>query len=119
MASSYIPTHLDMPAMGDRRQNERYPVEKGCKLFHWPTRKYLSAKMCDISRGGAMLKVETPRSMLTDEDVDVLISWDDRALVRSADEVSARVVRSFETSSGDRMVAVEFTRDVKQAAIAA
>lgn len=106
------------PETGDRRAHVRTPLVKGCKVFHWRSRRYLSARVCDVSRGGALLCVDSPRAVEIDDDLDVLISWDDRALIRSADELSARVVRTRETAAGDRLVAVSFAREAPLAAAA-
>jgi c-di-GMP-binding flagellar brake protein YcgR len=110
--------NMENTRAGERREHERRAISKGCKLFHWGSRRYLSARVCDVSVGGALLRVESPRRITMDEQVDVLISWDDRALVRSADEINATIVRANETATGEWVVAVRFAREAQLAAAA-
>lgn len=108
----------DVQLSGDRRRHGRHRVTKGCKVFHWRTHRYLSAKVCDVSPGGVLLRLDGARPVSPDDEIDVLISWDDRALVRSADQISGRVLRAQGTMGGEQFVAVKFNREVGVAAAA-
>lgn len=79
-----------------------------CKLFHRPTGRYLGASTCDISAGGAMLRVRAPRPLRPGDDVEVLIALHPRQLLEASDQRSARVVRVMVTPEGEQIAGVEY-----------
>lgn len=79
-----------------------------CKLFHRPTGRYLVASTCDLSAGGAMLRVRGPRPLRPGDDVEVLIALHPRQLLEASNQRSARVVRVMVAPGGDQIAGVEY-----------
>ncbi|MCC6950560.1 MAG: PilZ domain-containing protein [Phycisphaerales bacterium] len=79
-----------------------------CKLFHRPTGRYLAASTCDLSAGGAMLRVRAPRPLRPGDEVEVLIALHPRQLLEASNQRSARVVRVMGTPGGDQIAGVEY-----------
>lgn len=93
----------------DRRVNPRITVTKPCKVLHVATRKYLPAKTCDVSAGGALLKVTTPRPLVPGEEIEVFIAWDNKSLLTTGEQVRAHVMRTY-FDGVEQMVGVRFVQ---------
>ncbi len=103
----------------DRRRHERLAIHRPCKVFHWPTQRYLPARTCNASAGGALLMVDSPRPVGVEDPLDLLIAWDDRPILGANDQVRGRVVRSTDAPDGSQVLAIEFDRAVADRALAA
>lgn len=100
----------------ERRRDPRQRLARGCKVFYWPTQRYLAAKTCDVSAGGALLRIDCARPLAEDEQLDVIVPPGEAGFALSRDQRRARVVRSRTGRDGEQLVAVEFERDVAMAA---
>lgn len=78
----------------ERRTHTRYPVNHSAKVFHAAAGRYVAAKVCDVSSGGALLRVEGQRVLLAGEEIEVYVAWGKRVVLDSSDGVRGRVVRS-------------------------
>jgi len=92
----------------DRRTAPRLPVERLCKVFHEPTRRYLTALTRDVSAGGALFTVESPRALNVGDSIEILIAWHHRAILSASDQIEATVTRSL-FEGAKQVVAVAFT----------
>lgn len=106
-----------MTSIHDRREHPRRAVLRPCKVFHWDTQRYLPARTCDLSPGGALLRIDAARPLAPDDRVDVLIATDEHGLLRAAHQVRATVKRVLDAGDHRQFVAVEF--DQQNLAIAA
>jgi len=91
----------------DRRQSTRVAIDHPCKVFHVPTRKYLPARSRDVSQGGALIDVFTPRPLVEGDEIELLIAWSSKTVLSASEQVRARVVRAAFHGS-EQTVAVEF-----------
>lgn len=94
----------------ERRRHERRAVTRPCKLYHAGSARYLSGYTRDLSEGGALLEIDSPRRIEPEDVLDVLVAWNDRALLHQEDQIPARVTRVLHTDSPRQFVAVEFTK---------
>lgn len=86
---------MNTPETSERRVNPRIVVTKPCKVMHVATRKYLPAQTCDISSGGALLRITTPRPLAPGDEIQVFIAWDHRNLLTTGEQVRAHVMRTY------------------------
>lgn len=93
----------------ERRVNPRVIVTKACKVLHVATRKYLPAKTCDVSSGGALLRITTPRPLVPGEEIQVFIAWDNRNLLSTGEQVRAHVMRTY-FDGVEQVVGVRFAQ---------
>ena len=91
----------------ERRRSPRNPVERLCKVFHGPTRRYLTAVTRDVSAGGALVTVESPRPLQVGDTIEVLIAWHHRAILSSSDQIEATVTRTL-FQGAKQIVAIRF-----------
>lgn len=91
----------------DRRGTPRMQVERLCKVFHEPTRRYLTGVTRDVSAGGALVTVESPRPLQVGDSIEILIAWHHRAILSSSDQIEARVIRTL-FEGARQVVAVRF-----------
>ncbi len=91
----------------DRRTTPRIPVERLCKVFHEPTRRYLTGITRDVSAGGALVTVESPRALQVGDAIEILIAWHHRAILSASDQVVATITRSL-FEGAKQVVAVRF-----------
>lgn len=99
----------DMEGMtNEKRWHSRTPCDVGCKLFHQPSRSYVSARTRDTSDGGALVSILGARPMRVGERVQFGIGDADRAVLSTNELRDARVVRVCVDGSGKQTVAVMF-----------
>lgn len=92
----------------ERRREARTALERPCKVFHGPSRRYLMAWTQDLSRGGALMRVDSSRPLKPGDEVEVLIAWRDRQLLDASDQVPAVVVRVLDTGGRWQHVGLRF-----------
>jgi hypothetical protein len=92
----------------EKRRTPRQPLARPAKVYHHPTGRYLIARTCDVSAGGALLRVESARPLRPGDEVEVLIAWRDRVLLEAADQAPGRVTRVMPTGARSQLAAVEF-----------
>jgi hypothetical protein len=104
--------------LSDRRAAPRLVVDRPCKVLHGPSRRYATARTCNISPTGVLLEVDMARQLMPGEEVDLVIAWKPAGVLASGQMVRARVIRASTGDSGRQVVALEFS-DAGQLAIAA
>lgn len=92
----------------DRRQFERRNASKLCKVFHRPTQRYLAGLLCDISSGGALVRVLSSRPIATTDELDLVIAWSGQHILVGNAALHAQVVRVLPTDSREQMLGVQF-----------
>lgn len=92
----------------EHRALPRVPLERPAKVYHLGTRRYLPAVTCNISGGGVLLRVKTPRALTPGDRIDVLIAWSNRAVLSASDRVAGAVTRAARGASGEQFVAIAF-----------
>jgi hypothetical protein len=103
----------------ERRRHSRTAVERSCKLLHAPTLRYLSARTCDLSPGGALIELWHERELAVGDRVDVVVDWAARGLVNRGAMVGATVVRLGERDGARQRVGVRFDRPEPAVTLAA
>ena len=99
----------------ENRAHPRVPLERPAKVFHEGTRRYLPAITSNISNGGVLLRVTSPRPLLPGDRIDVLIAWSNRAVLSSKDRIPARVTRAARVASGEQFVGIAFDQALAHA----
>lgn len=95
----------------DRRRHARLAVSRRCKVFHRPTRQYFPATTRDVSSGGALIEIGSPRPLAAGDELDVVIDWTGKTVLPSEALSRAHVVRVADESPGaSQAVAISFDR---------
>jgi c-di-GMP-binding flagellar brake protein YcgR len=107
-----------MAATHERRRHSRHSVTHACKIYHRPSRQYLSAQTCDLSNGGVLIRVTSGRPLTVGDHVDIAVDWADRSLVTTDSMLRGRVVRIAGGIGRHQSVALEFQEAHELAAVA-
>ncbi len=102
----------------DRRLHARTPIDRPCKVYHRASRQYLPARTCDLSSGGALIRIDSARPINPGDELDVFIAWGKKPVVNSAELVPAKVVRVAASLERHQAVAVQFAGERKVALVA-
>lgn len=94
--------------IGDRRRHKRFSVQRAGKVFRRSTQQYVPAGCKDLSFGGALLEIESERSIGIGEIVDVGLAMSNKAVVPSASLLRGIVVRSEALGEQRQLVAVRY-----------
>jgi hypothetical protein len=108
---------MSLPDLSDRRKHQRQPVIRHCKVRDRRTAAYAPGQTADLSMGGALIRVDRARPFGPGDEVDLVVSWDDRAVLSADSLVRARVRRVTPIDHHHQAVAVEFVAEA--AALAA
>ncbi len=101
----------DTTACIERRRHERLEIKRPCKVLHAPTLRYMAAKTCDLSPGGAMLELSHHRPLAIGDKIDVLVDWDQSGVVSRQMTVAATVVRLGEHVGLRQRIGVAYDHD--------
>lgn len=95
----------------ERRSHPRIPLERACKVFHRPSRTYLAASTCDLSEGGAMIRVDNPRVLNPGDEIDVLIAWSKAPVLQRSRAITGNIVRVPGSFARHQFIAVKFLKE--------
>ena len=98
----------------DRRRHTRRDLEKACKVFHPPTRRFAAASTLNLSASGALLAIDSARPLSPGEPLDLMISWDGGPVLASDGRVRCRIVRVALVEPRRQAVAVEFAQELAE-----
>lgn len=102
----------------DRRQHARTPIDRPCKVYHRASRQYLPARTCDLSSGGALIRIDSARPINPGDELDVFIAWGKKPVVNSGELVPAKVIRVAASLERHQAVAVQFAGEQQVALVA-
>ncbi|HBS29410.1 MAG TPA: hypothetical protein DEB06_08165 [Phycisphaerales bacterium] len=76
----------------DRRKHPRHRVVRLCKVRDRRSLLFSPGQTCDISVGGAMLRVDRTRPFAEGDEIDMIIAWGNDAVL-TGDAIVRGVVR--------------------------
>lgn len=118
-AEPSVHNHSDTaPEGADRRRFARRSIAKACKIFHCPSRRYLAAKTCDLSAGGALIHLENGRALSPGEEVLLVVDWAGRNILPADRMVHGTVVRVAGAIGRHQSIGVQFAQASELAAVA-
>ncbi len=102
----------------ERRTSERMQVVRPAKVFDPRAHRYHAAQTCNISAGGALLKVQRTLPVFSGDRLEVVIEAEEevRRLLSLDDAVESRVVRVRAIDRYTQSVAVQFHAGEESAA---
>lgn len=104
-----------MQNSADRRQHVRTSTEIACKLLQNAECRYRPALTTDVSEGGALIQLLTPKPMKIGETMQLSVNWNGRPLMSRDELVKATVVRAGPMLKQMQQVAVRFDEPQAQA----
>ena len=102
----------------EKRSSPRLQFSRSAKVYSPLTRRYYAARTIDMSRGGAMISVSSPRTLLPGDAIEIAIAWDDRTLIPQTSMMRAQVTRVVGRMGEHQAVGVRFTDELAMAAAA-
>lgn len=107
-----------MATTKERRLHARQHVMRPCTLFRRRTQRFVAARTCDVSSGGALIEIAAARPLVEGETLDVGIAWS-RSPILSADSlIEAKIVRVIQRDDTHQLVAIRFDHAHVLAAVA-
>lgn len=92
----------------DRRRSPRHPVVRRCKLRPMLALQYRGGETINVSKSGALIRVEGGRPLREGEEVELAIDWRNTCLVPAGAVIRARICRVSE-HDGATLVGVVFS----------
>ena len=77
----------------ERRVLPRIGMRRPVKVFHEPTSRFLPAHTINVSDGGLLLEIDTPRPLRVGEALRVVVAWDRPGVARLEDMERCEIVR--------------------------
>ena len=102
----------------EKRTSPRLRISRTAKVFSPLTRRYYPARTIDMSRGGAMISISSPRTLLPGDEIDIAIAWDDRLLIPQTSMIKAQVTRIVGRMGEHQAVGVRFAQELAMSAAA-
>lgn len=96
----------------ERRRHERRVLERGCKVLHARSLRYMAAQTRDLSPGGALLDLASERPLSVGDRIELLVDWDGHGVGARSAMVGATIVRVGERPDRRQRVGVAFDRDL-------
>lgn len=105
----------------DRRTSPRIQAAYSAKVFDAKAQRYHPAQTCDLSAGGALLKVQRSMPIHRGDCLDVTITTDDETsrVLAMDDFIPARVVRVMAIDRFSQAIAVQFNAASEMPAVVA
>jgi hypothetical protein len=99
----------------DRRHAERINVVRPAKIHNCRSDRYIAAETCNLSRGGALMKVDRAHPVADGDRIEIAVDWSrSPGLISSTDMVAGRIVRVSSIDYLSQSVAVEFDQVVAE-----
>ncbi len=102
----------------DRRQHARLNISRPAKVYLPRANQFVPGSTRDVSVGGLLLEVRSPRPLNIGDTLDVGVAWTREAVLSTARMLHGRVVRVQTRSDGQQSLAVEFVQAQRLAAAA-
>lgn len=107
------------PAARERRRHDRLALARACKLRAQRDLRYQPARTRDISAGGALLELDSPRPLAEGQSIAIAIDFAGRSLLTQEQVVEAKVVRAGPVLNRRQTVAVAFRDAIAMPGVAA
>lgn len=109
-----------MSQIFERRAFPRHRITRPCKVFQPATQKFIPARTADVSAYGALLRIDSPRTLQPGEALDIAVAWDGEPLLSRQSLMRATVIRLGPSTIAEaercQTVAVRFSAPVREAA---
>lgn len=92
----------------ERRINPRLEITRPGKIRQGGHSRYDQARTINVSTGGALLEIVSPRQVKIGDQLGVAVAWSDTAVLRATNVLPARVIRSRPIDEHRQEVAVQF-----------
>ena len=102
----------------DRRRWERFDTARPCKVFLPRSQRFAPGRTCNVSRGGALVTIETTHPLHPGDPIDVSIVFGRAPLILAAQMLRGRVVRTEAFDADRQLIAVEFAEALAELAAA-
>lgn len=104
----------------DRRRWDRLDSTRPCKVFLPRSQRFAPGRTCNISRGGALVTIESPggRPLAPGDPIDISIVFGRAPLILAAQMLRGRVLRTECFDADRQLVAVEFAEPLAELAAA-
>ena len=99
---------MEPTAWNERRRHERQVFVRGCKLRDRRRAAFTPGETCDVSAGGALVRVGRNHQFAPGDEVELAVAWDERPLLTSDAAVRGRVRRVTPIDFHHQAVAIEF-----------
>jgi len=102
-------------ATTERRQHERFPLNRPGKVYDGRSRKYMPCLAVDVSQGGALIELKHPIPVSPGVHLFLAVGGrDEQALLRSDEMLEVEVIRTMRFDQDRQFLAVRFvhTNDV-------
>ncbi len=109
---------FDSTQSREKRASPRMKISRSAKVYSPLTRRYYAASTIDMSRGGAMISVSSPRTLKPGDLVEIAIAWDDRVLIPQSSMMKAEVTHVVARMGEHQAVGVRFTDELAMSAAA-
>jgi hypothetical protein len=103
-------------ATDDRRRWDRFDVVKPAKVFLPGAARFAAARTCNLSRGGALLTVESTRPLAPGDPIEVGVFSARAPVLAAACMLRGRVTRAELFEADRQLVAVRFDAPLVQLA---
>lgn len=92
----------------ERRRHTRHTMVRTCKVRDRRTLLFSAGKTSDISISGALVRVDRIRPFAAGDELELIISWGEDAVLSSAGIVKAKVRRVLPIDHHHQAIAIEF-----------
>ncbi len=96
--------------MNERRQQNRLAITMPCKAYDPQTGRYVPARTCDVSNGGALIETDRPGGLTPGDRIHLGLGHAPQtgALIRNDSMLRARVLRREDPDTGAVRLALRF-----------
>ena len=98
----------------ERRRHQRHSTVRACKIRDRRTLLFAPGRTSDLSVSGALLRVDRVRPFAPGDEIDVVVAWDNGAIVTGDSMIRATVRRVVPMDYHHQAVAVQFEQAAKQ-----
>lgn len=99
----------------DRREHTRVDMSRPCKVFLPATARSCAGRTRNVSAGGALVELDSPRDLKPGDTMELGIAWTNRAILPADALVEAKIVRHVSTlilpdGTARRTIGVQFNQ---------
>jgi hypothetical protein len=105
-------------ADSDRRKWDRVDLVKPAKVFLPACSRFAAARTCNLSRGGALLTIESARPLAPGDPIDLSVFFARLPMVPADRMIRGRVTRAQAFDTDRQLVAIRFDEPLEQLAAA-